>query len=90
MARLSREFYAQDTLEAARALLGKVLVRRLGDELLAGRIVETEAYVGRCDKACHAYGYRRTARTETLFSQPGTAYIYLIYEIGRASCRERV
>ena len=79
MARLSREFYAQDTLEVARALLGKVLVRRLGDELLAGRIVETEAYVGRRDKACHAYGYRRTARTETLFSQPGTAYIYLIY-----------
>lgn len=79
MARLSREFYAQDTLEAARRLLGKVLVRRLGDELLAGRIVETEAYVGRCDKACHAYNYRRTPRTETLFSQPGTAYIYLIY-----------
>lgn len=79
MARLSREFYAQDTLEVARALLGKVLVRRLGDELLAGRIVETEAYVGRCDKACHAYNYRRTHRTETLFSQPGTAYIYLIY-----------
>ena len=46
MARLSREFYAQDTLEAARALLGKVLVRRLDGETLAGRIVETEAYVG--------------------------------------------
>lgn len=79
MARLSREFYAQDTLEAARALLGKVLVRRLDGETLAGRVVETEAYVGRCDKACHAYHYRRTARTETLFAQPGTAYIYLIY-----------
>ena len=79
MARLSREFYAQDTLEAARALLGKILVRRLDGEILAGRVVETEAYVGRCDKACHAYGYRRTARTETLFSRPGTAYIYLIY-----------
>lgn len=79
MARLSREFYAQDTLEAAQALLGKYLVRRLDGELLAGRVVETEAYVGRCDKACHAYGYRRTARTETLFAPPGTAYIYLIY-----------
>ena len=79
MARLSREFYAQDTLEAARALLGKILVRRLDGEILAGRVVETEAYVGRCDKACHAYGYRRTARTETLFAPPGTAYIYLIY-----------
>lgn len=79
MARLSREFYAQDTLEAARALLGKILVRRLDGEILAGRVVETEAYVGRCDKACHAYQYRRTARTETLFAPPGTAYIYLIY-----------
>ena len=79
MARLSREFYAQDTLEAARQLLGKYLIRRLDGETLAGRIVETEAYVGRCDKACHAYFYRRTARTETLFAPPGTAYIYLIY-----------
>ncbi len=79
MARLSREFYAQDTLGAARRLLGKYLIRRLDGELLAGRIVETEAYVGRCDKACHAYHYRRTARTETLFAPPGTAYIYLIY-----------
>lgn len=79
MARLSREFYAQDTLEAARRLLGKILVRRLDGETLAGRVVETEAYVGRCDKACHAYNYRRTPRTETLFAPPGTAYIYLIY-----------
>lgn len=79
MARLSRDFYAQDTLEAARLLLGKYLVRRLDGETLAGRIVETEAYIGRRDKACHAYNYRRTARTETLFAPPGTAYIYLIY-----------
>lgn len=79
MARLSRDFYGRDTLEAARRLLGKYLVRRLGSETLAGRIVETEGYIGRCDKACHAYNYRRTARTETLFSPPGTAYIYLIY-----------
>ena len=79
MARLSREFYNQDTLDAARQLLGKYLIRRLDGRPLAGRIVETEAYVGRCDKACHAYGYRRTARTEALFAPPGTAYIYLIY-----------
>lgn len=79
MARLSQNFYAQDTLKAAQLLLGKYLVRRLNGEILAGRIIETEAYIGRCDKACHAYQYRRTARTETLFAPPGTAYIYLIY-----------
>lgn len=79
MARLSREFYAGDTVETARSLLGKTLVRVLDGEVLAGRITETEAYVGRCDKACHAYNYRRTARTETLFMAPGHAYIYFIY-----------
>ena len=79
MARLSREFYNQDTVAAAQALLGKVLVRRLDGVTLAGRITETEAYVGRCDKACHAYNYRRTPRTETLFMAPGHAYVYLIY-----------
>ncbi|MFQ8761389.1 MAG: DNA-3-methyladenine glycosylase [Intestinimonas sp.] len=46
---------------------------------LCGRITETEAYIGRMDKACHAYGYKRTPRTQTLFSPPGTAYLYLIY-----------
>lgn len=79
MARLSRDFYDGDTVDAAQALLGKLLVRRLNGQLLAGRITETEAYVGRCDKACHAYNYRRTPRTETLFRAPGHAYIYLIY-----------
>ena len=74
MARLSRDFYDQDTLTAARLLLGKYLIRRLDSgETLAGRITETEAYIGRCDKACHAYNYRRTARTETLFAPPGHA-----------------
>lgn len=79
MARLCREFYLQGTLSAAQALLGKCLVRRLDGELLAVRITETEGYIGRCDKACHAFGYRRTARTDTLFRQAGTAYIYFIY-----------
>ncbi|MDO4315767.1 MAG: DNA-3-methyladenine glycosylase [Oscillospiraceae bacterium] len=79
MARLSREFYNGDTVEIAQKLLGKTLVRVLDGEVLAGRITETEAYIGRCDKACHAYNYRRTARTETLFMAPGHAYIYFIY-----------
>lgn len=66
-------------LPIAQALLGKYLVRSRNGELLAGRITETEAYVGQCDKACHAYNYRRTPRTETLFMAPGHAYIYFIY-----------
>ena len=76
---LDRTFFARDTLDVARDLLGKPLVRIWNGETLVGRITETEAYIGRCDKACHAYGYRRTARTETLFAPPVTAYIYLIY-----------
>ena len=66
-------------MEAARQLLGKYLVRRLEGEALICRITETEAYVGRCDKACHAYNYRKTDRTATLFLEPGCAYVYLIY-----------
>ena len=77
---LTRDFYDRDTVTVARALLGKHLVRVMETgERLVGRITETEAYVGRMDKACHAYGYKRTKRTETLFAPPGTAYIYLIY-----------
>ena len=79
MARLSRNFYDGDTVEIAKKLLGKILVRRLNGELLAGRITETEAYIGRCDKACHAYNYRKTERTSTMFLSPGHAYIYFIY-----------
>lgn len=76
---LQREFYDRDTLEVAKDLLGCLLVREYEGERLVGRITETEAYIGRCDKACHAYNYKRTRRTETLFARPGTAYLYLIY-----------
>ena len=76
---LPREFYDRDTLEVAEDLLGCILVREYEGVKLAGRITEVEAYIGRMDKACHAYNYRRTARTETLFARPGMAYVYLIY-----------
>lgn len=80
MKKLSRDFYDRDTVQVARELLGQHIVRILPDGTrLVCRITETEAYVGRMDKACHAYGYRRTPRTQTLFARPGTAYIYLIY-----------
>ena len=76
---LAQSFFEGDTVEAARSLVGKYLVRQYGGLTLAARITETEAYVGRMDKACHAYGYRRTERTKTLYATPGTAYVYLIY-----------
>ena len=77
--KLTMDFYDRDTCQVARDLLGKYLVRVQNGIPLVLRITETEAYIGRCDKACHAYNYRRTQRTETLFAPPGTAYIYLIY-----------
>ena len=77
--KLTRAFYDRDTLEVARDLLGCRLIHRVAGEELVVRITETEAYIGAVDKACHAYGGRRTARTETLYARPGTAYVYLIY-----------
>ena len=76
---LPQRFFAGDTVDVARSLVGKYLVRRYDGVTLAARVTETEAYVGRMDKACHAYQYRRTERTRTLFAPPGTAYVYLIY-----------
>lgn len=77
--KLTQDFYNRDTCQVAQDLLGKYLVRIQDGIPLAVRICETEAYIGRLDKACHAYNYRRTPRTETLFASPGTAYIYFIY-----------
>ena len=79
MASFSREYYMGDTVDIARNLLGKTLVRVYNSQPLVFRITETEAYVGRCDKACHAYGYHRTARNTVMFGPPGHAYIYSIY-----------
>lgn len=75
---LQRGFYERPTLWVAKAILGKVLVRRIGRRKIEGTIVETEAYVGFLDKASHAYR-GRTPRTETMFGKAGIAYIYLIY-----------
>lgn len=79
MARLDETFFLRDTVRAAQDLLGCYLVRETDGEVMACRITETEAYIGAIDKACHAYGGRRTPRTETLYAAPGTAYVYLIY-----------
>ena len=76
---LPQSFFLGSTVEIAREMVGKYLIRRYNGITLAARITETEAYVGRLDKACHAYNYRKTERTRTLFAPPGTAYVYLIY-----------
>lgn len=77
--RLKKDFYRCDALTAAQELLGQVIVRRIDGTEIRVKIVETEAYLGAEDKACHAYKNKRTSRTETMFAAGGTAYIYLIY-----------
>ena len=68
-----------DVLFLAKDLLGKVLFTQIDGQKTAGIIVETEAYFGVQDKASHAYGGRRTNRTETLYSTGGISYVYLCY-----------
>ena len=80
--KLDYSFYNRpDVVKIARELLGKVLITRFDNILTSGRIVETEAYAGVTDKASHAYGGRRTNRTEVMFKDGGTAYVYLCYGI---------
>jgi len=77
---LPPEFYARDAEAVARALLGAVLVSTVGGARVAGRIVETEAYLGPHDPASHAAArIGRTARNASMFGPPGIAYVYRIY-----------
>lgn len=75
---LSSFFFKKPTLQVARNLLGKALVRKWRGKLIKGIITETEAYCGPEDKASHA-SRGRTKRTEVMFGEPGTIYVYLIY-----------
>ncbi len=75
---LPRSFYVRPAEQVARDLLGSILVHRIGNRILAGRIVETEAYLGVEDRAAHAF-HGITARTRVLFGPPGHAYVYFIY-----------
>lgn len=77
----SAYYLHEDVLFLAKDLLGKVLYTNIGGDLSAGIIVETEAYFGVKDKASHAYGGRRTNRTETMYNAGGVAYVYLCYGI---------
>jgi DNA-3-methyladenine glycosylase len=82
MQKLAASFYERDNvLLIAEELLGKILVTLFDGRLTSGRIVETEAYNGIIDRASHAYGGRRTNRTEVMFGASGVAYVYLCYGI---------
>lgn len=80
LARLPLEFYTRtDVVQIARDLLGKRLITSFEGQRTVGRITETEAYRAPDDRACHAFGNRRTGRTEIMFHEGGRAYIYLCY-----------
>ena len=79
--RLDEAFFDQQCKELAIALLGTLLVREVDGELVSGRIVETEAYLGTIDQAAHSYKGKRTSRNEAMFMRPGTCYVYSIYGI---------
>ena len=76
--KLGYDFYHRPCPEVAKELVGKVLVRRVGDEVLRLRITETECYCGESDTACHA-SKGRTKRTEVMYGPAGTIYVYLCY-----------
>ena len=79
---LPPSFYQRtDVLAVAKELLGKVLVTRFEGIVTSGIITETEAYAGPADRASHAYGNRRTTRTEVMYATGGVAYVYLCYGI---------
>lgn len=80
--KLKKEYYTQeDVVSLAKDLLGKILVTKSEGVLTSGIITETEAYNGIIDKASHAFGGRRTGRTEVMYSEGGVSYVYLCYGI---------
>ncbi|WP_290764245.1 DNA-3-methyladenine glycosylase [Halanaerobium sp.] len=77
--RLKQEFYHKDAVQAAKDLLGKIIVRKYDGKTIKVKIVDTEAYCGAEDKASHAHNNKKTKRTAPMFKVGGHAYIYLIY-----------
>ncbi len=80
--KLPHSFYQRkNVITIAKDLLGKILVTHFDNILTAARVVETEAYNGAVDKASHAFGNRRTNRTEVMYAEGGLSYVYLCYGI---------
>lgn len=77
--RLNHLYFDKACEELAKSLLGKIFVRKLGREILKGKIVETECYLGGIDKASHSYNGRITERNRPMYMKPGTTYVYLTY-----------
>lgn len=76
---LKENFYGRATLDVAKDLLGKYLIREIDGKIVGGKIVETEGYLGVTDKGAHVYGGKKTERVKPLYGQAGTVYIYQIY-----------
>ncbi len=76
--RLNRKFFNRNTVKVAKELLGKILVRKIGNKIVKAKITETEAYCGMKDKACHA-SRGLTKRTKVMFGPAGFSYVYMIY-----------
>ncbi len=81
LSKLKREFFKRETTLVAKELLGKYLVRIIGNNQLIGKIIEVEAYLGPKDKASHTYDFKQTVKTEVMYQKPGTIYVYYIYGI---------
>jgi DNA-3-methyladenine glycosylase len=76
--KLTKKFYTRDVHSVAKELLGKILVRKIGDKILAGKIVEVEAYDGKIDQAAHSFN-GKTKRNEVMFNGGGNLYVYFTY-----------
>ena len=77
--KFENKFFLNDTFEVAEALLGSSLCANINNEFSSGKIVEVEAYLGEIDKGSHAFGGRRTKRTEVMYRRGGISYMYFIY-----------
>lgn len=76
---IENDFFKRDTVEVAKSLIGKKIIRNISGNFFCAKIVETEAYLGLEDRACHSYGGRITDRNKTLYLPGGHIYVYLIY-----------
>ena len=78
---LDKNFFNRDTLIVAKDLLGKIIVRKTHSHIYKAMIVETEAYLGTKDRACHTFGERKTERNKIMYEDAGTVYVYQTYGI---------